>query len=243
MPNQILTFKNSLLTALTAGFATFMQFIPTLFGAIIVLVVGWLVATAVARLVEGLFHAVRFENVMARVGITNYLQRAFGSGLTVTHILGLMTKWFVGLIFVQAAANLLAMPQVTAVINSIILFIPNLVVALIIMVVGAWGAQTFGRLVETSVTRTGVASPRVFSLIARYAILGFAFIAAVNQLGIATNLLTILFAGLVGSVALALGLAFGLGGQSVAQDMTRSWYEQGKSAGTQLKSVNPIGGR
>lgn len=237
MPTQFVTFKDSLITGVAAGFAGFMQFVPRLIGALLVLIVGWMIAKAIGRLLERALNLVRFESMVARAGVTGGLQRTFGPDATVTHAFGLMAKWFIRLIFIQAAANLLAMPQVTAIINSIILFIPNLFVALLIMVVGSWGANVVGRLVEPSVSRTGVANPRVFSLITRYAILGFAAIAAVNQLGIATNLLSILFTGLVGSVALALGLAFGLGGQSVAHDMTRSWYEQGKTAGSRLKEV------
>jgi hypothetical protein len=229
------------MTGVRAAFTNFMQFIPSLLGAIVVLVIGWMIAKVVARLLERVLLSVRFESAVSSAGVSKYLQQAFGSDFTTTHALSLLAKWFIALIFVQAAANLLAMPQVTAIINSIILFIPNLFIALVIMVVSALAARVIGRLVETSVSRTGISRPKLFSLIARYAILGFATIAAVNQLGIATNLLNILFTGLVGSISLALGLAFGLGGQGVAQDLTRSWYEQGKGAGAQLKAVNPVG--
>lgn len=237
MPTQIQSFSDSLMMAVTAGFTRFMQFIPSLLGAILVLAVGWMIARVVSGVLERVLVKLHFESVVARAGVSGGLQRTFGPDLTATHTLGLMAKWFIRLIFVQAAATLLAMPQVTDIINSIILFIPNLFTALVIMIVGAWGAQTVGHLVEASVTRTGVSGPKLFSLIARYGILGFATIAAVNQLGVATNLLSILFTGLVGSIALALGLAFGLGGQSVAQDMTRSWYEQSKAGSPLLKNV------
>ncbi len=238
MPSQIITFKDTFMAAVGSGFSSFMQFIPALLGALVVLAIGWLISGVVAGVLERLLLAVRFEHVTGRIGLTEQLQRVFGSHFTATHICGLMAKWFIRLIFIQAAANILGMPQVIAIINSIILFIPNLFVALVILVVGGVCAQIIGRVVEASVTQTGVLRPRVFSLIARYAILGFATIAAINQLGIATNLLNILFTGLVGSISLALGLAFGLGGQSVAQDVTRNWYEQSKSGGARLRAVD-----
>ena len=239
MPNQILTLKDTFVAGMTAGFTSFMQFIPALFGAAIVLAIGWIIAGMISKVLERVLLSLRFEAAATRIGVSAPLQRAFGTEFTMTHGLSLMTKWFVRLIFVQAAANILAMPQVTAIINSIVLFIPNLFVALVIIVVGALSAEAVGRLVAASVTRTGVSNPKLFSLIARYAVLGFTAIAAVNQLGIATNLLNVLFTGLVGSITLALGLAFGLGGQGVAQDMTRSWYEESKGASTRLKQINP----
>lgn len=238
MPSQILTLKDSLITGVTAGFSQFMQFIPALLGAIVVLAIGWAIAGIVGRLLERLLHAVRFDSVVSRIGVSGYLQQAFGPSFTGTHVMALMATWFIRLIFIQAAANIIAMPQVSVIINSIILFIPNLFVALLILVVGGIAAQGVGRLVGSAVSRSGLARSAVFSLIARYAIIGFAGIAAVNQLGIATNLLNILFTGLVGSIALALGLSFGLGGQGVAQDLTRNWYEQGKSSGARLNAVS-----
>ena len=241
MPTQIMTVKDTIIGGLSAGFNSFMQFIPSLLGAVIILAIGWAVSGIFARFLEKILYSVKFENVVSKAGISNYLQQAFRPDFTTTHALALLAKWFIRLIFVQAAANLLAMPQITAIINSVILFIPNLFIALIIVVFGALGAQVVGRLVEASVSRTGLTNPKVFSLISRYAILGFAFIAAVNQLGIATNLLSILFTGLVGSIALAVGLAFGLGGQGVAQDLTRSWYEQRKATGSPLKPVEGAG--
>ena len=235
--NQITTIRDSLLSGFTSGFERFMQFIPALIGAAVVLIVGWIIAGFVAKLIERVLVATRFENAVSKTGASSYFQQAFGPNFTSSHVIATLAKWFMVLVFFQAAANLLAMPQLSALINNIVLFIPNVVVAIVMLVVGALVAQAVGRLVETSTSRAGVGRPKIFSAITRYAILGFAAIAAVNQLGIATNLINILFTGLVASLALAVGLAFGLGGQGVAQEMTRSLYEQSKDRNTQPLNV------
>ncbi|MDR3606209.1 MAG: hypothetical protein P4M08_02385 [Oligoflexia bacterium] len=238
MPVQITNTTQSLWAGLTSSFTSFMNFMPALLGGIVVLVVGWLIAKFVARLVRNVLVATKFEHAVAKSQVADYLpQTRTGVKASLSGIIATMAKWFVFLIFIQAAANILQMAQVTAIINSIVLFIPNLVVALAILVIGAMAARFVGDLVESSTLKMGVARPKAFSLISRYAIVGFAVIAAVNQLGIATNLINILFTGLVASLALASGLAFGLGGQGVASEITRSWYEQGKAVGPQLRSV------
>ena len=235
--NNISNTADSLWGGLMAGFTSFMNFIPTLLGALVILVIGWLISSAIARLVEKLLVTLKFESAVARTGITGYLPQLAEGEPKASGFLALLTKWFIRLIFIQAAANLLAMPQVTAIINNILLFIPNVAVAVLILIGGTMLAGFIGRVVESSVTKMGVGRPGVFALISRYGMIGFSVIAAINQLGIATNLINILFVGLVGSVALAFGLAFGLGGQSVASEVTRTFYENGKSNSAKIRAV------
>lgn len=232
MPIQAVTVRDSLFSALTA----FMNFVPTLIGAILVIVIGWFVSSLVAQLIQRLLHVARLDQVATRAGIDRFMIGPAGH-FPASHGVALLAKWFIRLIFLQAAANLLNMPQVTAIINNILLFLPNLAVALVILIVGAYAAQFVSGLVREAVGKTGVAKPGLFGLIAQYAIIGFAVIAALNHIGIAVTLINTLFIGLVASISLAVGLAFGLGGQSVASEMTRNWYEQGKNAADNLKVI------
>lgn len=232
MPTQVMTIRDSLVS----GFTKFINFIPTLLGALIVLAIGWGISNVVARFIHRVAGAVKFEAAVERIGFRRLFPAA--QGVSFSGILATLGKWFIRLVFIQAAANLLNMPQVTAIINSIILFIPNVVVALLILVGGSMAARFLGDLVSTSVAKTGVARPQLFRLITQYAVLGFAFIAAVHQLGIVTSLINILFTGLIASLSIAIGLAFGLGGQGVAAEITRSWYEQGKVSPERLKTVS-----
>lgn len=241
---QVTSFTNTLWTGLTSGFSSLMNFIPALFGAIVVLVVGWYISKFVGKIVERILSAAKFESVVEKSHINDYLpQTKPGTKPKLTSIIGTMTKWFVYLIFVQAAAIILGAAQLTGIINSIILFIPNIIVAVAILVVGAWASRVVSGLVEASTAEMNLGKPNIPALLARYGIFGFAMIAAVSQLGIAVQLINILFTGLVGFLALAFGLAFGLGGQSVASDITRSWLEKSRSSSstsqTQRKTEKP----
>jgi hypothetical protein len=236
MPSQVTTIGDSLLSGLTTGFNSLIGFIPALLGAAIVLVIGWYLSSFVGRLLEKILHAAKLDSAAGRTDVSRYLTVKDHAA---SHAVGVLSKWFIFLIFIQAAANVISMPQVTAIINSIILYIPNVIVAMLILIIGALAAKFLSGVVEKSVAGMGAARSRVFSLIANYAVIGFAVIAALNQLGIATALVNTLFIGLIGSLSLAIGLAFGLGGQGVASEITRTWYEEGKaSGGGRLSSVS-----
>jgi hypothetical protein len=239
METQIMTIRDSLINGFAAGFSKLALFLPNLLGAVLILALGWALSRLVARGVERLLAVARFEAAVGRSGVNRYLEQAFGAGVGANRLMGAMAKWFVRLIFIQAAANLLSMPQVTAILNSILGFLPNLFVAIVILAAGVMLAQAVGKIVLASVLRAGFARAGVFPAIAKYAIIGFATIAAVSQIGVATALINILFTGLVASLALAIGLAFGLGGRGVAEELTRNLYERGRvGTETQLRAVS-----
>ncbi len=235
MAEQTVSSAGAAWGGLVAGFNSFMLFLPALIGGLMVLVVGWFIAKFVDVIVRRVMLAMHVDRAFASSKLGGELSQRAPS-LLISGIVATLAKWFVFLVFVQAAANVLSMPQVTSIINSILLFLPNLIVALAILFVGTLLADFMGKVVGSSVSLTKVRNSQMFSVIARYAIIGFSAIAAVNQLGIATNLINILFAGLVGSLALALGLAFGLGGQDVASEITRDWYGR-SSDSARLKVV------
>lgn len=231
MPVQITNFTSTFWAGLTSGFSSFMNFVPALFGALIILVAGWFLAKVVGKIVERVLVTLKLEKVADSSRINEYLpQTRKGVRPTLSSMFGTIAKWFVFLIFVQAAAITLGVAPLTGIINSVILFIPNIVVAVAILVAGAWAARLVSGIVETNVAKMNLGRPKVLASLAKYGIFGFAMIAAISQLGIAVQLVNILFTGLVASLALAFGLAFGLGGQSVAADITRSWQKKGRSA-------------
>ena len=138
------------------------------------------------------------------------------------------------MIFLEIAAQALHLTAVTTLLNSIVLFIPNLVVALIIILVGVLAAQFIGRLVRGGLSQANFSNANLFGTIAEYGIIGLAVVTALNQIGIATMIVTILFAGIVGALALAAGLAFGLGGRETAAEIWQSSYESSQQAAKQL---------
>ena len=213
---------------------SFMSFLPALLGAIIVLVIGWVVSGLLARLIVRALNAIGFERAVHNSGIADFIRRS-GTKWTTSQLIAELIKWFIRLIFIQAAANILGMAQVTTIINSIVLFIPNLIVAVVIIVVGSLIARFLAGAVRASVSEVGAGSPNLLAALTQYAVIGFAVIAAANQLGIAAVVVNTLFIGLVGSVALAAGLALGLGGRDVGAKVMQSLYEGGQGMAEQAR--------
>ena len=224
---------DAVMISVTDALRNFLGFLPQLIGALIVLILGWILAGFIAGLVERGLKAVGFERAADSTGISGFVKRS-GSDWTVSRIVAEIIKWFIRLIAIQAAASILGMSQISEIINSILLWIPNLVVALAIIVIGALIANFVAGLVRGATSQMGFANPDLLSAIARYAIIVFAVVAAVDQLGIAETIVNSLFIGAVAAVALALGLAFGLGGQQTAGQITQGWYERGQEASQKI---------
>src|SRR5262249_40840656 len=205
--------------------SAFMRFLPALLGSLVVLIVGWFIAGFLARLIERGLRAIGLERAVERSGIGHFIEQT-GARWTTSGIIAALIKWSIFLVFIQAAASVLGMPQVTAIINSIILYIPYLIVAIAIIVIGSLLAKFLAGLVRGSLSEMGVSNSGLFAKLTQYAVIGFAIVAAFNELGIAQTVVNTLLIGLIGALALALGLAFGLGGREVAAQITRGWYDK-----------------
>ncbi len=221
----------------------FVSFLPALIGAVIILIVGWFIAGLLANLIERGLKAIGLERAVAHSGIGDFVERS-GTKMSISGVIATLVKYFIFLIFVQAAANVIGIPQLTEIINRIILFIPNVVVAMAIIVIGSVIAKFLSGLVRSSVSELGVGNPNLLATLTNYIVIGFAVIAAIDQLGIAATLVNTLLIGLIGSVALAIGLAFGLGGRDVAAQLTQKWYEGSQSMANAAKqrAGTPVGG-
>src|ERR671932_305204 len=149
--------------------------------------------------------------------------------------MALIAKWFVRLIVLVSAFDALGLPAVSQVLQQLLLWLPNLVVAIIALVIGGLAANALAKLVQGATAESGLGSPELLATIARVAVWAFAIVVAVNQIGIATTLINTLFMAVVGAVALALGLAFGLGGRETAATMVRNWYESGQRAAPKME--------
>lgn len=212
----------------------FMSFLPALLGAVILLIVGWFISSLLARLIQRGLEALGLERAVERSGIRRFIEQS-GAQWTFSGIIAALIKWSIFLVFIQAAASLFGMAQVTAIINSVILFIPKLIVALAIIVIGSLIARFLAGVVRGSLSEMGAPNAGLFARVTQYALIGFAIVAAFNQIGIAQTVVNTLLIGLVGALALALGLAFGLGGREVAAQITQSWYNKGASLAERIK--------
>lgn len=220
---------DAVMVSATEALQNFLGFLPALVGAILILILGWIIAGLIAGLVERVLRTVGFERAANTTGISSFIQRS-GSSWTASAIVAEIVKWFIRLIAIQAAASVLGLNQISQIINAILLWLPNLVVAIAIIVIGALIARFVSGLVRGTTDQMGFSNAELLGSVAYYAILVFAVIAAVDQLGIAETVVNTLLIGLVATIVLAAGLAFGLGGQQTAARITEGWYESGRQA-------------
>jgi flagellar biosynthesis protein FliQ len=217
------SWGDAIFVALTGALNDVLGFLPKLLGALVILLVGWLLAKAVEALVSKGLRAVRFNQVADRAEIDHFLARA-GVRLDPAAVVGKLAYWFLLLIFIGAAFNTFGLTQVNAVINQILAYLPNVVVALVVLLVGALLATFVGNLVRGASGSARVGDPTLLATLARAAVLGFAVLIALNQLQIGAAVVNTLFMALVGMLALAAALAFGLGGREVAGRLVEEWY-------------------
>jgi hypothetical protein len=224
----------AVMTSLTAALALFLSAIPKVLGFVVILVIGWLIASALARVVSTLLRTVKFNDLAERAGLSGFVQQ-MGVQTDAAGFVALVTKWFVRMIVLVSAFDALGLPAVSQVLQQLLMWLPNLIVAIIALVIGGLAANALARLVRGATAESGLGNPDLLATIARVAVWAFAIVVAVNQIGIATTLINTLFMAVVGAVALALGLAFGLGGRETAGMIVRGWYERGQQAAPKMQ--------
>ncbi|HEV8635355.1 MAG TPA: small-conductance mechanosensitive ion channel [Chloroflexota bacterium] len=217
------------MTSVAGALALFLAAVPRVIGFALILLIGWFIASALAAVVAGVLRSVRFNELAQRAGLSGFV-RNMGVETDAAGVLAGVAKWFVRLIVLVVAFDALGLPAVSQVLQQFLLGIPHLVVALVVLVIAGLAANALAGLVRGATAGAGIASPDLLATIARVGVWAFGIVVAVNQLGVATTLVNTLFMGFVGALALALGLAFGLGGRETAAEIVRSWYEGGRAA-------------
>lgn len=208
------TWGDVVVASLQQAWAAVANFVPLLIGAVIIFVVGWIVAVALGKVVEQVVKALRVDALLQKLEVERTLERG-GLRLNSGAFIGALVRWFLIIVFLLAAANILGLAQVSDFLRQVLLYIPNVVVAALIIVIAVKVAEVVERATKGTVEAAGMRGALV-GAIARWAIWIFAVVAALQQLGIATTLLQTLVTGFVAMLALALGLAFGLGGKDAA---------------------------
>jgi hypothetical protein len=191
-------------------------FIPELIIAIIIFVVGWIIASLLGRAVEQVVRAVKLDTALRGAGLEATMSRA-GFTLNSGRFVGELVKWFIIVVFLVAALDVLRLDQVTLFLREVVLgYLPQVIVAVLIMLVAVVIAEAMRKIVVGSAKAADIRSAGFLGAVTKWAIWIFAILAALLQLGIAVTFLQTLFTGVVVALSLAFGLAFGLGGQSAA---------------------------
>ena len=191
-------------------------FIPSLVVAIVIFIVGWLVGVGLGRVVSQIVNSLRIDQALKSTGLEHLLSRA-GFELSSGKVLGFLVKWFFIIVFLVAALDVLKLSTVNLFISDVVLgYLPQVIVAVLILLVAAVVAEAAERVVVGSAKAASLHAAGFLGKVARYAIWIFALLAALSQLNVATGLIQALFQGIVIAASLAIGLAFGLGGQASA---------------------------
>lgn len=203
----------------------FVGFLPLLLGALIVFVIGLIVAAGLGALVERVIAAVKLDALLAKAGVDRYFKRG-GVAMNTGRFLGRLTYWFVVIAFFLAAADILRFDALSSFLRAVLLYIPQVAVAVLIMLAAVILGGFLRRLVQASVASAKLHSAKFLGTLTYWAVVVFGFLAALSQLGIATPIVNSLVTGFVAMIALAGGIAFGLGGKDYAGHLVDRFRDQ-----------------
>ncbi len=193
--------------------------LPDIIGALIIIVFGFIVAPLMGAAVKKFIDLIKIDSLSEKIGVNDLFQ-SYSDKFSISLLIGRLVKWFFILSFTMAAAEVLGWSRITIFLNEIIFYIPQVLVAIIILVLAMIAGKFFQTIVVRSIlgSNTPVDKPEVFGSITKWAFVIFGILAALIQLGIATSLIQILFTGIV----FALSLAFGLGGRKKVEEILDS---------------------
>jgi hypothetical protein len=203
-------------------------FLPELIGAIIIFVVGWIIARLMKLAVEKLLKLVRFDTATDKTGVKDFLKKG-EIVKTPSEIVGMLVYWFIMILVLIASLDALGLPIVSDMLNSIFLYIPNVVAAIIVLVLGLLLGNLLAAVVRTGASNTGLKNAKGLGKLSLYSIVSFSAAIALIQLGIGEEVVESAFELAFGAAALALALAFGLGGRDVAAGYLKRWLEEKKA--------------
>ena len=196
-----------------------LQYVPAILSAIVVFVLGWVIGVVLYRVVDELAKALRLDTALKAAGFGDIVKKS-GFELNSGKFLGALVMAFVVLVFLVASLDILGLNRVTIFLQQVVLFyLPQVIVASLIIIVGAIVANVARNIVTGTAKAAGVTSARFAGAVAKWAIWLVSILAALNQLGVATVFVQTLFTGFVIALSLAFGLAFGLGGKDAAARM------------------------
>ena len=220
--------NETLVQPLQNALSTFLSFLPQLVGAIVILIIGYIVAKVLQAVVGRVLQGIGFDGWMEKGGIKQFFDRA-QTNYTPATIIGMLVFWFVFIIALTMAADALGISQVSVILGQLIAFIPSIIAAILILILAALLANFVSGIVR------GATGSGLLASVAQYAIIVYAVFAAITELGIAVELTAPTFLIVLGAVALAAALAFGIGGRGIAEDVLQRAYNRSNE-------VTPRGG-
>jgi len=189
--------------------------IPKLIIAIIILIIGWAIGSLVGRVVAHIIATIKLDNLLKSARIDEVLNRA-GFDLDSGRFIGALVEWFIIIAFLVASLDVLGLSQVNAFLAEVLGYIPQVIVAVLVLAAAAIIAEVLKNFVVASVRAAGLTHATLAGTVAKWSVWVFGILAALYHLNIATPFIQTLFTGIIVAISLALGLSFGLGGQDAA---------------------------
>lgn len=214
----IQTWGDILIASFQSMWQGFIVFLPKLFGAVIIFIIGWIIAIALGKLVAQIIKAIKVDAVLAKLGFEEALTKA-GLRLDSGAFVGTLVRWFLIIAFLLTAADILELTQITDFLHDILIYIPNVIVASVIILAAALISDIIQKIVKASVEAAGLKAGELLAAVVKWSIWIFAVLAALVQLGLAVSLINTLFMGIIAMIAIAGGIAFGLGGKDAATEI------------------------
>src|SRR3989344_780554 len=190
-------------------------FVPNLVVAIVIVLLGWGIGALLGRIVSQVMKAIKVDEALRRAGVEDFLNKG-GISLNSGSFLGALVRWFVILVFLVGALEVLQLSQVTVFLKDILNYLPQVIVAVLILIAAGLVADAMKKVVLSSAMTAEITSAKFLATITKWVIWVFAILVTLSQLGIASGFVQTIFTGLVVALSLGLGLAFGLGGQEAA---------------------------
>ncbi len=202
--------------------------VPSMLAALVFIIIGWIFGSAAGKVVAHLVSSLRIDDALAKAGVTEVVSRG-GYKLDTGAFFGWLVKAFFMVVFTIAAFDVLGLSAVNEFLRVVVAYIPNVIAAALILLVASIAADLVGGVISGATGAMGASAAHLLGTVARWAIWVFAFIAALSHVGIAEQYMFTLFTGFVAMLAIAGGLAFGLGGKVAAEDFIRKSREEMKS--------------
>ncbi len=204
--------------ALLSTWESFLLFLPKVFGAIIVFVIGWFLSAGLGKLVAEILKKIKFDRIFEKAGWREAFRKA-EIKVSPSEFVGAICKWILIIVFLFASVEILGFVQFASFISRIIAWLPNLLVAIVIFIVAVILADITEKLIKASVKKMDIGYAGFLGTVVRFSIYTFAVLAMLLQLGITPTIIETLVTGFVGMISIAFGLAFGLGGKDAAADL------------------------
>ena len=211
------------------------EFVPALFGALVILLAGYLLAKLVQKAADRLMRRVKLNEMLARGGLVQALERG-GHHLNPARVISNLLFWFVMFAVMLVAANALGLQSLANVFSELVSYIPSVIAALVIMIVGIVLGSFVGGLIMASAG--GLHGGPTLARVGKGGVVLLAAFMALQELGVATEIVTTAFAILFGAIAFAISLAFGLGNRDLAGEVTRKWYSRYKEERDNIEREN-----